>query len=157
MHFCLLRFYHVPLHEVCCMFHHSVSCIEYYTCFVRNDEIKMSNQSFGTPLWYPAVYGSRAVWYHAGRWNLALKGGDHMYGIHISIRRPQPRPQIRYGRMWQYHASKMVSGTSAMTTCHRISKPNDNCLTRYNAWGWSLKVKKRIALDGGAFVKHNTN
>ena len=37
-------FYHVPLHEVCCLYDHIVLCIEYYTCFVRNDEIKMSNQ-----------------------------------------------------------------------------------------------------------------
>ena len=26
-----------------CMYHHIVLCIEYYACFVRNDEIKMSN------------------------------------------------------------------------------------------------------------------
>ena len=41
--FAFYDFYHVPLHEMCCMYHHIVLCIKYYTRFVRNNEIKMSN------------------------------------------------------------------------------------------------------------------
>ena len=48
--FAFYDFYRVPLHEMCCMYHHIVLCIEYYTCFVRNDEIKMSNQSYDLPI-----------------------------------------------------------------------------------------------------------
>ena len=41
--FAFYDFYHVSLHEMCCMYHHIILCIAYYTCFVRNHEIKMSN------------------------------------------------------------------------------------------------------------------
>ena len=43
--FAFYDFYHIPLQEMCCMHHHIVSCVEYYTCFVRDDQIKMFNQS----------------------------------------------------------------------------------------------------------------
>ena len=43
-------FYHVLLHEMCWMYYRIVLMYCNYTCFVRNDEIKMSNQSINCAL-----------------------------------------------------------------------------------------------------------
>ena len=54
----------------CCMYHHGVLCIDDFICFVRNDEIKMCNQSIIVSLLYIILYAfvanniSHASMYH---------------------------------------------------------------------------------------------